>query len=107
MTHMTKSNKQTELLWELLSSILIHDDIIGSLVELKGEEVIKETFPEDYKQWKEEQEEEILCGVGDTNNWSPKGCRCVLNIDDANYMDDGRGTAYYCDECYIEKDEED
>ncbi len=49
-------------------------------------------------------QEEILCGEGDTNVWSPKGCGCVLNIDEANYMDDGRGTAYYCDDCYREED---
>lgn len=57
-----------------------------------------------YKARKEQEQEEIFCGEGDTNVWTPKGCGCVLNIDDANYMDDGRGTAYYCDDCYREED---
>ena len=50
----------------------------------------------------EEEEEETLtrCGVGDTNVWSPKGCNCVLDEEEAELIDDYRGYCYYCKDCY-------
>ena len=91
MTDMTKPNKQTELLWELLS--LTHDDIIGSLIELKGEEAIKKTFPEDYKIWKEEQEEDDI----------PQCSGCTCRVDQKSETGEW---FEYCDECYAKDQEE-
>jgi hypothetical protein len=48
----------------------------------------------------DEEDEEILCGCGDTNVWSPKGCNKKLEEKEAIFMDDGRGTCYYCKDCY-------
>ena len=40
----------------------------------------------------------LLCGVGDSNLWTPKGCRA--QITDAYWIEDGRGTVPYCKECH-------
>ena len=49
---------------------------------------------------KEEAKTLTRCGVGDTNVWSPKGCNCVLDEEEAELIDDYRGYCYYCKDCY-------
>ena len=51
-----KLEKQVSALWELLS--YVPDDQIANLIELRGEDWVKEVFDDEYADWKKEQEEE-------------------------------------------------
>ena len=52
-SHTIKLQRQTGMLWELLSRT--SDDIIGDLIAMKSEEEVKANFPEDYAEWLQEQ----------------------------------------------------
>ena len=63
---------------------------------------------EEYEECEKCDEDEVrYCGVGDTNIWSPKGCRLELTDGDEQWIDDGRGTAPYCRGCFPGEDDED